>query len=290
MRLREEPLDRPLAELMREPPGRAVRLFWLGQAGFVIEGQGRRFVIDPYLSDSLAEKYRGKRFAHARMMPPPVEPGGIAHVDAVLATHAHSDHLDPGTLPALLAANPQAVLVAPKSARAAALERGGIGAGRLVGIEAGEALDLCGIRISAVRAAHETLERDEDGFHRFLGLALRFDDATIFHSGDTIPFAGQIDEVRALGADLALCPVNGRDRERAANGVPGNMDMEEALALCRAAGIPAMIAHHFDIFAFNTAPRAHVEGLASRSALPHAVAARTERAYVLEPNGASGPE
>ena len=100
MRLVETPLDRPLAEVLAAPPGEALRLCWLGQAGFVIDGGGLRAVIDPYLSDSLAEKYRGKAFAHRRMMPAPVAPDGIAHVDLVLATHAHTDHLDLGTLPA----------------------------------------------------------------------------------------------------------------------------------------------------------------------------------------------
>lgn len=60
------------------------------------------------------------------MMPAPVAPDGIRHVDLVLATHAHTDHMDPGTLPALLATNPAAMLIAPRAAIATALERTGI--------------------------------------------------------------------------------------------------------------------------------------------------------------------
>ncbi|MBN9071654.1 MAG: MBL fold metallo-hydrolase [Rhizobiales bacterium] len=283
MRLAETPLAEPLPALLARPPGCESRLWWLGQAGFVIEGGGRRAVIDAYLSDSLAEKYRGAKFPHLRMMPAPVSPHEIAHVDLVLATHAHTDHLDPGTLPALMTANPGALLVAPRAARAVALDRSGIAAGRLVCVEAGETLDVAGIRLSAVRAAHETLERDADGAHRFLGLALTVAGRTVFHSGDTIPFPGQAQEVRALGADLALFPVNGRDAQRAANGVPGNMTMQEALALARGAGIGAMIAHHFGLFDFNTVARAEVEEAAAASTTPHAVAARTELSYSLVP-------
>jgi len=281
MRLIETPLERPLAEILAQPPGRATRLFWLGQAGFVIDGGRKRVVIDPYLSDSLAEKYRGKPFAHIRMMAAPVAPGTIAHVNLVLATHDHTDHMDPGTLPSLLSVNPLARLVAPRAARATAMERSGIDPERLDLIEAGETLDIAGLMLTATRAAHETLERDAEGNHRFLGLCLQIGDARIFHSGDTVPFAGQVAELRSLAPDLALFPVNGRDDVRAAQGVPGNMTMAEALDLARATNIPAMIAHHFDLFAFNTVARAAVEAQA-RVALPlNALAARCEMAYTL---------
>ncbi|PZQ97031.1 MAG: MBL fold metallo-hydrolase [Cereibacter sphaeroides] len=286
MRLIETPLTEPLGRIMALPPGKELRLFWLGQAGFVIEGGGKRVVIDPYLSDSLAEKYRGKKFPHIRMMPAPVAPDGIGHVDLVLSTHAHTDHLDPGTLPVLLAANPEALLVAPRSARETALNRTMIGPDRLMLIEAGETVEHAGIVVAATRAAHEALERDADGNHRFLGLGLKIAGKTIFHSGDTIPFEGQVAELRVLGADLALFPVNGRDAERAANGVPGNMSMSEALEFSRAADIGTMIAHHFDMFSFNTVSRSEVEVLASLSTIPHALAARTDVAYSLAPKPA----
>lgn len=259
MRLVERPLTRPLAELLAQPPGDSLRLYWLGQAGFVLDGEGRRVVIDPYLSDSLAEKYRGKKFPHLRMTPAPLHPAEIRHVDLVLATHGHSDHLDPGTLPTLLAANPAALLVAPLAIRSLALERAAVPEQRLVCIDAGETVTLSGLHLSATRAAHETFERDPQGHYRFLGLAVRLAEATVFHSGDTIPFAGQVEEVRALAPDIALLPVNGRDALRTENGIPGNMTLSEATALARATGVGAMIAHHFDLFAFNTVARSDIE-------------------------------
>ncbi len=250
----ESPLSQPLPQFLAAPPGKLLRLYWLGQAGFVVDGGGRRVVIDPYLSDSLAQKYRGTAFAHERMMPAPVAPEGIAHVDLVLTTHAHTDHMDPGTLPALLAANPAALMVAPRAARDAALTRSGVAADRMRLMDAGETTTpLPGLTITATAAAHETLERDAAGNHRFLGYALTMAGRCIFHSGDTIPFDGQTAEVAALKADLALFPVNGRDMVREANGIPGNFTADEAVALARTAAIPVMIAHHHGLFAFNTA-------------------------------------
>ena len=283
MRLVEHPLPGPLSAHLAKPPAEAVSLVWLGQAGFVLDGGGHRVVIDPYLSDSLSEKYRGTSFPHARLMPAPVAPAAIAHVTAVLATHAHTDHLDPGTLPGLLEANPGAGLVAPTSATKPALARAGIGPDRLRPLDAGERLSIGpGLAVTATRAAHETLERDDQGRHRFLGLAVSLAGATVFHSGDTVPFEGQVEELRALGADLALLPVNGRDEMRRTNGIPGNLTVAEAVTLARAAGVPSVIAHHFGLFDFNTVPRASIEAVGSTVTDLHLAAARTGAIYCLE--------
>lgn len=59
------------------PPDVRLRLRWLGQAGFLIETREVRILIDPYLSDSLAEKYRGKPYPHRRMVPAPAAPEAL---------------------------------------------------------------------------------------------------------------------------------------------------------------------------------------------------------------------
>lgn len=262
-------LTQPLGDVLARSPGADIAVMWLGQAGFVIDGGGQRVVVDPYLSDSLAQKYRDTAFPHVRMMATPVAPGAIAHVDLVLTTHAHTDHMDPGTLPALMDANPNARLVAPKAVRAVAMERAKISEDRLFLVDAGETIHpLQGLALTATRAAHETLERDADGQHLFLGYAIQMAGRCIFHSGDTIPFAGQVAEVSALKADLALFPVNGRDAVRAANRIPGNMTVPEAVALAQAAQIPAMIAHHHGLFAFNTADPTELCAIAAASKMP----------------------
>ncbi|MEI4488870.1 MBL fold metallo-hydrolase [Frigidibacter sp. MR17.14] len=277
------PLTEPLAKRLAAPPGDRVEIHWLGQAGFVLDGAGRRVVIDPYLSDCLAAKYRGTAFDHSRMMAAPVRPDQIGFVDLVLASHAHSDHCDPGTLPGLLAANPAARLVAPEACREVALARGSIGAERFVGLDAGRTYQAGPLRLAAVRAAHETLATDAAGHHLFLGYGIGLGRTVVFHSGDTVPFTGQVAEVAALGAALALLPVNGRRPELTAAGIAGNLTLSEAVALARDARIPAMIGHHFGMFAFNTLSGAEVEiDCAARAAGPLSVmAARVDRTYLL---------
>lgn len=241
---------RPLAVADHLEPGEGATLAWLGQAGFLVSQGGLRIVIDAYLSDFLAEKYRGTRFPHVRMMPPVVAPGEITGVDWLLCTHGHSDHMDPGTIPALLAANPGARVLAPRAERTRAMERG-VPADRLVLIDAGECIDLGGVLVTATPAAHEELGKTEDG-HLYLGYVLTGGGVTLWHSGDTVPFPGLAEWLMPFRVDLALLPVNGRDAERAANGVPGNLTLEEALGLAHEIGARAVLGHHFGLFDFNT--------------------------------------
>lgn len=254
------PFPEPLAARLGTDPAGGVRLYWLGQAGFAIVAGRHRVLIDPYLSDSLARKYRGKRFEHERMMAAPAAPEEIGPVDLVLVTHAHTDHMDPETLGPIAVANPDCRFVVPRAALDTALERIGVGPDRLITLDAGESIEpLPGFSVTAVRAAHETLERSAEGWHRFLGYVIATEGVRIYHSGDTIPFDGLAGEVRPFGVDLALLPVNGRRAELTAAGIAGNLTLDEAGLLAEQIGATDMIAHHYGMFAFNTEDPAAID-------------------------------
>jgi len=276
----ETPFEGSLARRLQAGIAERPTLYWLGQAGFVLDIVGRRLVIDPYLSDSLAEKYKGTARPHVRMMPPPVTVAELGPIDGVLCTHAHTDHMDPGTLKPLLAANPQARLVAPRAMRTQALERSGIAADRLDLLGAGEMLEVgADLKVTATRAAHETLETDYRGDNRFLGYVITSGDCRIWHSGDCIPFEGLEREVAALKPAVALLPVNGRRPELSQNGVPGNFDLDEAIVLAGAVGASAMIAHHYGLFDFNTAAPEEIDAAARSSLSPLVHRAREAIAF-----------
>ena len=249
-------------------------MHWLGQAGFLLETGGQRLLIDPYLSNTLADKYKNTATPHDRMMPSPISPDALGPIHLVLVTHHHTDHMDPGTLLPLAQANPTLRFVVPRASRAEAIKRTGASEDRLISMDAGERIEpWSGLSVVALRAAHETLERDEVGCHRFLGYALIFtslglNDVTVIHSGDTVPFEGQAEEIRRLRPDLLLLPVNGRSAELTARGVPGNLTLDEAVGLTIESGAPAMIAHHHGMFAFNTLPLPVIERKAQESGLP----------------------
>lgn len=236
-----------------------LEVMWLGQAGFLLRTGDIRIIIDPYLSDSLAKKYRGKEFPHTRMMAVPIAPDALGEADLVLITHDHTDHMDPETIAPLCAAGDRATVLVPRYSRAVALERG-VPTERLVTLNDRESRRTeQGITVWAIPAAHETVQRDDAGNARFLGYLIRIGEYLVYHSGDTVPcedLESRLVELRdATGrrVDLALLPVNGRDEKRRSRGVPGNLTINEAIAYHRSLSFRNTIVHHFGMFDFNTA-------------------------------------
>src|SRR5580693_6677686 len=110
------------AELIEEiegtnPAPGSLSVWWLGQSGFLIKSRTGLLAIDVYLSEHLTKKYEATNRPHVRMTRAPIRGGDLRGVELVLASHKHSDHLDPGTLPDLMTASPRAVLGLPGAIR-----------------------------------------------------------------------------------------------------------------------------------------------------------------------------
>ena len=233
-------------------PDQAVGLAWLGQAGFALRHPGCRLLIDPYLSDYLARKYSGTEFPHERMMPPPIRADEVRDLDLVLCSHAHGDHMDPGSLSVLANNNPHCRFIVPR-AEVEIVVRLGVAAARLIPVNSGDIIRVSDtFTVHIIPAAHETLKVNERGEHHFLGFILKLGALTVYHSGDSVVYEGLAERLRENTIDLALLPVNGRRKDLTSRGVMGNMSFEEAATLCLAAGIGLVIPHHFGMFAFNT--------------------------------------
>ncbi len=234
---------------------------WLGQAGFLFELNGIRIVIDPYLSDSLAEKYRGTRFPHQRMAPPPIRADELDAIDWVLCTHQHTDHMDAQTLLPIHHRNADCRFLVPQAWENKVLEIG-IARDRIHTVDADESIQLNdGILLTAIPAAHEEMKFTKEGFSWFLGYIITSEDVTLYHSGDCIPYKGLLERLTKFKIDIAFLPVNGRDAIRQKNGIPGNFTAHEAADLCINAGIPTLVCHHFNLFDFNTANRHDLEAV-----------------------------
>ena len=254
------------------PPAGAVWLYWIGQAGFVIRGSTTTLVIDPYLVD------RPDRTA-----PPPLTPGDLGFIDAVLATHEHRDHLDLANLPAIAAAAPATRFVVPEPLVERTAEA--VGSGRVSGARPGAALELRSARIMPVPACHGVHVADAYSFglapgeHRYLGYVVTLDGLRIYHAGDTIRYDGMAERLRELRVQVALLPVNGRNAAREARDLVGNLTAEEAAELVRDAGIAIAVPMHYELFARNAG---------SAGAFVDRVAALAPSATVLVPGRYTG--
>jgi L-ascorbate metabolism protein UlaG (beta-lactamase superfamily) len=249
--------------LLKTEDAGAVRLAWLGQAGFAWRYGKLRIFLDPYLSDYLERKYRGTNKPHERLMEAPIPMQEVEGLDWVICTHQHSDHMDPDALPMLASQSPGCRFIIPKASREHLLNLG-IPDRQIAAIDAGEKISLASeCSVEAIPSAHETLEKNERGECRYLGYFIRLGSLTFYHSGDTIPYCGLSERVKTNCVDLALLPINGRGK-----GVPGNFTFDEALHLCQEAGIPYLIPHHFGMFAFNTVDWKTIEASARKVASP----------------------
>jgi L-ascorbate 6-phosphate lactonase len=135
----------------------------------------------------------------------------------------------------------------------------GVAADRVVGVQPGDDLELAGLRIRPVPAMHGVTMDDAYGFGeqlsggltRFLGFVLDSVGVRVYHAGDTIHFEGMESLLRDLEIDVGMLPINGRDPEREARGIVGNLTEREAAWLGRESRFDLLIPMHYDLFARN---------------------------------------
>lgn len=238
-----------LADIHSAPSDR-LNLWWLGQSGYLVQWGGHHLLIDPYLSDSLTKKYADTDKPHIRMTERVVAPEKLDFIEVVTSSHNHTDHLDSETLIPLLEANPALTVIVPAANVAFAANRLRVQPERLTPIHAdGDPVEVEPFTFHAIPSAHESLETDENGDHKFIGYIIEVGGKTIYHSGDGLPYVGLEERLKRWEIDLAILPINGRDPAR---GVAGNFSGEEAAQLGKEIGAGLVVLCHFEMFEFNT--------------------------------------
>jgi len=219
-----------------------LHLWWLGQSGFLLLWQEMSLLIDPYLSDSLTKKYANTDKPHVRMSERVVAPQRLAAMP-VIATHNHTDHLDPDTLRPIF--EPRCSrLFAPAAWRLLAADRAGISPAEVIPMDAGSCVDFIYFQITAIPSAHDQLERNAEGHYKYLGYIVRAGPWTLYHSGDTVVYPGMVEHLRPHAIDIAILPINGK---------LGNMNGRDAARLAKDINAKLVIPCHYDMFEFNTA-------------------------------------
>lgn len=236
-----------IAEFDRQRvPAGAVALWWLGQASFTFKSSGGAIVyVDPYLAVS-----------DRRITPAAFAPESVVNADLVLLTHDHGDHVDPRALPGIAKASPGARFVAPRPIVARVAELVG-SAERVIAAVSDEVLRLEvrgeTVEVVPVPAAHEQLELTPEGYTH-LGYTVRLGGVNVHHTGDTVPFEGQVERVKPHDVDVLLVPINGRDFYRTRANTIGNMDYREAGDFSVMIGAKVAVPIHYGMFRGNTVP------------------------------------
>jgi L-ascorbate metabolism protein UlaG (beta-lactamase superfamily) len=218
-------------EACRGQPG--LRIWWLGQSGFLVQYEEGHLLVDPYLSDSLTAKYAGTATPHDRMTRRVIQPERLSFVDVVTVSHHHTDHLDGDTLPLVLAGG--ATLLVPAGCESLARVR----AGRPpdLALATGESATVGVFDLRAVPAVHE-------GAPEANGYIVHAGPFSIYHAGDTVRDERLDEAVGQFDIDVALLPINGR---------LGNMSGPDAARFAATIGARLVVPCHFEMFRFNSA-------------------------------------
>jgi L-ascorbate metabolism protein UlaG (beta-lactamase superfamily) len=181
-----------------------------------------------------------------------MNPEDVTHADVVFCTHDHADHIDPEGIPIIADRSPHARFVVPECARET-MQGFGIDQDRIYTVKGDDELHLNGLRIYAVPAKHEEFDRHPQKGFPYLSYVIDIEGLTVFHAGDTIPYAGQVERIRKHRIDLAFLPINGRDEFRRKLDFEGNFRCDEAVRLALDIDAGLTIPMHYGMFAINTA-------------------------------------
>jgi L-ascorbate metabolism protein UlaG (beta-lactamase superfamily) len=226
----------------RAVPAGSLAVWWLGGSGLALKTSASTTIfIDPYLSDSVREI-----FGLERDFPPPITPEEV-RADAVICTHWHEDHLDPGTIPAIARSSPGTRFLMPPSAMSRAAGWG-VPRNRITLLTAGGVAEVKEVRIS------HTFARHDPGIPGWqapdaMGVVLEADGLTVYNSGDT-EYDARLRRLPFPRVDAAFVCING---------VTGNMNAHEAALLVYQQGARAVVPVHHRLWARNDYPDATLD-------------------------------
>lgn len=206
------------------PHGQAA-VWWLGQSSFCIKLGQTVLYIDPY--------YRETDVVQEM----PLRPEEMSQAGLICCTHDHADHFHPDTLPGAAAASPDAVIVIPQycQERANAL---GFDVRRLHPMRGDDTFEHAGVTLRAIPSAHQQLEYDDAFGYRYLGYLIQGNGVTLYHPGDTQPYAGWDERLRRFALDLAFLPISGGD----------NLFYQQAVYFCAIHRPKVAVPIHYGLF------------------------------------------
>jgi L-ascorbate metabolism protein UlaG (beta-lactamase superfamily) len=210
-----------------------VSVTWWGHATTTITLAGRRILTDPVFS---------RRVAFLSRIGGPVPSDEAAAADVALVSHLHFDHLH---VPSLRSLDPRMRFVGPPGAAAILARAAPAFSCRVDEVRPGDVVDLGGLMIRAVPAAHDG-RRHPLSHHG--GAALGFvidggvkDPTRVWFAGDTGLFSG-MDDIWPI--DVAVVPIGGWGPTLG----PTHLDPTQAAEAVRRVGASDAIPIHYGTF------------------------------------------
>lgn len=201
-----------------------MKITWLGQAGLLFETQGKKILIDPYLSNSVV-KIEPQNYRRV-----PVDERFLQITpDMVVITHNHADHLDKETLCHYLSQDSSVTVLAPSGAWQEVRKFGGRKNNYIL-FNNGTTWTEDFAQFRAVKAEHS----DENA----IGVIISAEDKNYYITGDTLYSEKVFESLPKIKFDAVFLPINGKGN---------NMNMQDAARFCERLKTRA-VPLHFGMF------------------------------------------
>ena len=206
-----------------------MKITYLGQAGLLFETDGKKIMIDPYLSDSVS-KVQLQNYRRV-----PVNESFLkTNVDIIVITHSHMDHLDKETLCHYLDENSSVTVLAPSGSWQEVRKFGGLN-NNYVLFNTGTEWTEGNLVFRAVKAEHS------DDFA--IGVILSAEGKNYYVTGDTLYNEQVFASLPDMQFEAVFLPVNG---------VGNNMNFADAKRFSERVCAKYTVPYHIGMFDSKT--------------------------------------
>ncbi|ALV92046.1 MULTISPECIES: MBL fold metallo-hydrolase [Pantoea] len=218
------------------------RIWWLGHAALLLRLNQRYILIDPALSSRASPlPFAGPQ----RKTPAPLSIAQLPHLDFVLISHNHYDHLDRPTIKRIARHFPAAQFLVPLGMGEWCRKRG---VRNISEFDWWQSRDVAGLTFTAVPARHWSMRTFWDRNRSlWCGWVMHNQNLNFWFSGDSGYSDNLLEIGKRLGPfNLAALPIGAYAPKWFMRGQ--HMDPDQAVALWQAIGRPLTLPIHWGVF------------------------------------------